>query len=72
MCQTDEEVQGLISGYEAGQKHMREHITSIVWHMRGGYTREEAWRLSPTERKDIMSFIEERIKLVEKTGLPLI
>ena len=55
---------------EAGQ--LRQHIASILWHMRGGVTREEAWRLSPDERRDIMKLIEERVKIVEKTGLPLL
>lgn len=40
--------------------------------MRGSISREEAWTLSPAERKDIMKLIDERIKLVEKTGLALL
>jgi hypothetical protein len=40
--------------------------------MRGGVTREEGWTLSPEERKDIMGMIEDRIKVVEKTGLPIL
>lgn len=47
-------------------------MASLMWHMRGSLTREEAWTLSSDERKDIMAFIEERIKVVEKTGLPLL
>ena len=40
--------------------------------MRGGITREEGWTLSPAERKDIMKLVEERVKVVEKTGLALL
>jgi hypothetical protein len=40
--------------------------------MRGGISREEAWSLAPVERADIMKFIEERMKIVEKTKLPMI
>jgi hypothetical protein len=40
--------------------------------MRGGISREEAWNLSPLERTDIFKFIEERLKIVEKTKMPLI
>lgn len=40
--------------------------------MRGGVTREEAWTLSPYERRDIIKLIEERVKVVEKTGLALL
>lgn len=40
--------------------------------MRGGITYQEAWSLSAEERRDIMRLIDERIKVVEKTGLPLL
>jgi hypothetical protein len=40
--------------------------------MRGSLSREEAWTLSHSERLDIQKFIEERLKIVEKTRLPLI
>jgi hypothetical protein len=50
---------------------MRQQMTSIMWHMRGGISREEAWTLSPIERKDMMKLIDEHVKLVEKTKLPL-
>jgi hypothetical protein len=47
------------------------HITSIIFHMRG-MTREEAWTLSNDERQIILKQIEERVKMVEKTGLPIL
>jgi hypothetical protein len=40
--------------------------------MRGGVTREEGWALSSEERRDMMQMIEDRIKVVEKTGLPIL
>jgi hypothetical protein len=43
-----------------------------MWHMRGSLSRDEAWTLSPQERIDIQKFIEERLKIVEKTRLALI
>ncbi len=49
-----------------------DHVHSIMWHMRGSISREEAWCLSPDERKNIIHQIEERVKQVEKTGLPVI
>lgn len=62
----------LIGEYRHEQKELRRHITDILWHMRGGITREEGWTLSPLERRDIMRLIEDRIKVVEKTGLALL
>jgi hypothetical protein len=35
-------------------------------------SRSEAWALSPKEREEIVEYIGERMKLVEKTKLPLI
>jgi len=40
--------------------------------MRGSLTREEAWRLAPAEREDITELIQERIKVVKETKLPLL
>lgn len=71
-CRSVEAIQGLVKSYERDQKELRRHIASILWHMRGGVTREEGWALSPAERRDMMHLIEERVKVVEKTGLPLL
>ena len=49
-----------------------DHVHSIMWHMRGSISREEAWHLSPDERKNLLKQIEDRIKQVEKTGLAVI
>ncbi len=49
-----------------------EHIHSIMHGMRGSLSREAAWELSPKERKSMLRQIEERVKMTEKTGLPLI
>lgn len=71
-ARTHEDVQGLLADYELEQRELRDHIVSIIWHMRGGLSRDEAWALSPVEREDIMRFIQERMKIVEKTKLPLL
>lgn len=55
----------------AEQKELRKLIARLMWHMRGSLSRDEAWSLSPDERRDIMDLIEEHRELVEKTGLPL-
>lgn len=57
---------------KADQHEMRKHIVSLLWHMRGSISRNEAWALSPEERNDVMRFIEERLKIVERTKLPLL
>jgi hypothetical protein len=69
---TYEEVQELFLEHRQDIGRMRQHIHTICWHMRGGVTREEAWSLSPFERRDIMKLIDDHVKLTEKTGLPLI
>lgn len=54
------------------QQELRSLINDICWHMRGSFSREEAWTLCHEERAELMKYIEERIKLVEKSGMPLI
>jgi hypothetical protein len=68
---TFEEVQELLREFRQDAGQLRQHISTIMWHMRS-MGREEAWTLSPFERRDIMRQIEERVKLVEKTSLPLL
>lgn len=67
-----EELQGLLREYRTEQHELMEHVHSIMWHMRGSLSREEAWRLSAQERKSLLRQIEERVKQVEKTGLPVL
>jgi len=66
------ELQGLINSYKTESDDLIDQIHSIMWHMRGGLTREEAWTLSHNERRRLLKQIEERVKMVEKTGLPII
>ncbi len=54
------------------QYEMRNVIVNLMWSMRGSLSREEAWCLSPDERKDVIKLIEEHRELTEKTGLPLL
>ncbi len=61
-----------LDGMKREQKELRHMIHEIMWNMRGGLTREEAWTLSPQERADILEDIKKRVETVEKTGLPLI
>ncbi len=57
---------------ERDRRELVEHVHLIMWNMRGSLSRDEAWTLSNDERKSILAQIEERVKTVEKTGLPLI
>lgn len=43
-----------------------------MWYMRGSIGRDDAWRLSPIEREDIMEMVQERIKFVKETKLPIL
>ena len=53
------------------QDQMRQLVTTLLWHMRGSVSREEAWTLSPAERQDVIKSIEERKVITEKTGIAL-
>lgn len=67
-----EQVEGLLREYKSEQDAIEDTIHEIMWHMRGSVSREEAWTLSPGERKRILVQIESRIKLTEKTKMPLL
>jgi hypothetical protein len=69
---TPDAFESLLKEYTYAQQELRDHIHSLMWHMRGSLSREEAWTLSPIERKGILHFINQRMKVVEQTGLPLI
>lgn len=66
-----QELRGLIGSYRAETRELIEQIYNIVWNMRG-MSREEAWALSHEERKIIMRQIDDRVKMVEKTGLAIL
>jgi uncharacterized protein YbcI len=66
------ELQGLVSSLRKETDELIEHVHSIMWNMRGSLSREEAWSLSHKERKSLLKQIDERVKLVEKTGLALL
>jgi len=54
------------------QTEMRRTIHTIMWHMRGSLSRQEAWTLSIDERRDIIKQIEEHVERTTKTGLALL
>jgi hypothetical protein len=62
----------VLGDFRLAERELRSQIVAICWHMRGSVGYGEAWRLTAKERKDIMKFVEGRIKLTEKTGLPLL
>lgn len=63
---------GFLYSFDKESKMLRKEIVEIMWYMRGSLSRNEAWSLSPTEREEIIEYITERMKVVEKTKLPLI
>lgn len=53
------------------QKELRMVVAQMMWYMRGSLSRQEAWTLSPEERKDVVRVVDERREITQKTGLPL-
>jgi hypothetical protein len=54
------------------RKELMDLIHEIMWHMRGGLNRDDAWCLSPDERNSILEDIKKRVENVEKTQMPLL
>jgi hypothetical protein len=72
LAATAEEIPYLLQEYVDETRALVKQITQICWYMRGGYTREEAWQLSPKERKEAMDLIEENIERTNKSGISLL
>jgi len=53
------------------QKELRMVVAQMMWYMRGSLSRQEAWTLSPEERKDVVRVVDERREITQKPGLPL-
>jgi hypothetical protein len=51
----------------------REELTKVIheimWYSRGSITREDAWTLSPDERRIEQGLIKERLKASETSGM---
>ena len=67
-----DQLRSFIKSFDKESKELKEQVLTIMWHMRGSISREEAWSLSFEEREMIIKQIEERIKTVEKSGLALL
>lgn len=67
-----EEIVGLLEEMKQESQELIKQIHAILWHMRGGITREEAWSISFNERKLLVEDINTRIKNAKDTGVPLI
>ncbi len=67
-----QELRAILKRMESERHALIEHITTIMWHMRGSLSRGEAWTLSDKERSIILKHIEERVKMVEKTNLAIV
>lgn len=59
-------------GMETESRDLRRSLYNLMWHMRGSLSREDAFMLSPQERDDIRRLIEDRMKIVKETNLPLL
>lgn len=66
------ELRDLLTQLRREQRDLRRHVHDLMWHMRGSLGREEAWSLSPLERKDLLKLIEDRMKIAQKSGVPMI
>jgi hypothetical protein len=69
---TGEQINSFLKRFDKEQKELRSQIVNLMWYMRGALSREEAWTLSITERRDIMEMVEERMKVVKESRMPLI
>jgi hypothetical protein len=67
-----EQVRALLDDMEHEQIQMLDQMFEIGWHLRGFVNYDHAWGMSQIERVRALKYIEGRLKLVEKTRMPII
>lgn len=67
-----EDVKALREEMEGEQLQMLDQMFEIGWHLRGFVNYDQAWGMSQIERIRALKYIEGRIKLVEKTKMPIL
>ena len=63
---------GIIAGYRKEARAIIDQIHEICWYMRGSISRDEAYILSYEERKSVVKLIDDNIKRVNDTRLPIL
>jgi hypothetical protein len=67
---TNDQIVGLIEGYEKESKALRDEAIRISWYMRGGIGYDDAMMLSSEEREIIGKLIKENLEVTKKSGIP--
>lgn len=67
-----EEIQVLLNQYESESKALTKQVVEICWYMRGSVTWDQAWNLSPNQRKVIYDLINDNIDRTKKANMPLL
>jgi len=65
-----EAVSRIISDYTREQQELTHSVHVLLFNMKGALTRNDAWALTPNERRDMFKIIDERMKLAQKMGVP--
>jgi hypothetical protein len=68
---TGEQISYFVAGYEQEANAIKREVVELSGTIKG-LSRTEAWAISPMERRDYFGFIEERMKIMEKTKLSLL
>lgn len=72
MNSNPEEIKKLLDEMEMSSKALTKEIADICWYMRGSVSWNEAWGLSPDQRRIIIKLIENNIERTEKAKMPLL
>lgn len=72
MNSTAEEIGEIITNMDANAGAMHKEIIDICFYMRGGINIDQAYQLSPQQRKFIFKRIKKNIEQTEKSGISLL
>jgi len=66
---SNEEIVELLDKMDKHVKAFEEELIQLAWAMRGGVTLNEAYGLSPTQRKQISKLFKENVETAKNSGL---
>jgi hypothetical protein len=66
---SNEEIVKLLENMDKELKAFEKELVQLAWAMRGGLTLNEAYALSPSQRKNIADLFKENLETTKDSGI---
>lgn len=68
MTTPNEEIPFVIQEFLEEARALEKTMVQVTWYMRGGVTLDQAYKMTPRQRKHALKLIKENIERTNKTG----